>query len=77
MRLVSEPIHSSSPPVIPLAVHLENGLRVYFNEENAQALLTNPPHTTLTAFFGLCPSVPFARTIQYADAPKYFAFNSK
>ena len=57
-----EPIHSSDPPVIKLSVHLENGQRVYFDQENAENVAENPPETTLTAFLKLCQNNEFART---------------
>ncbi|CAI6350600.1 unnamed protein product [Macrosiphum euphorbiae] len=34
-RLFSFPIHECHPTVVHLAVHLENGQRVYFTEANA------------------------------------------
>ena len=43
------------PAVVQLAVHLENGQRVYFNEQTAMNVADAPlPTTTLTAFFRLC-----------------------
>ncbi|GFR95599.1 hypothetical protein ElyMa_000948500 [Elysia marginata] len=42
--------------MVKLAVHLENGQRVYFNEENVITVVAAAPSpvTTLTAIFGLC-----------------------
>lgn len=37
--------------IVHLAVHLENGQRVYFTENNIQEVVNNPRDTTLTAFF--------------------------
>ena len=34
-RILDFPLHKRFPPVIPLAVDLENGQRVYFTEQNA------------------------------------------
>ena len=47
-------MHERDPAVIHLAVHLENGQRVYVTEQTAlqQALIA--PKTTLTEFFNLC-----------------------
>jgi hypothetical protein len=77
MRIMHEPIHDCYPPVIKLCVHLHNGQRVYFNNETAPNLVTNPPETTLTAFMKLCQVDPFARTIIYPDVPEYFTFSNK
>jgi hypothetical protein len=52
-RILSFPIHERSPAVVHLAVHLENGQRVYFTAANVQQIALNPPATTLTAFFTL------------------------
>ena len=77
MRILHEPIHSSQPPVKQLAVHLENGQRVYFNEETAQGVIDNPPDTTLTAFLKLCQDNEFARSLKYPEVPEYFTFSKK
>ena len=50
-RILSFPIHERSPAVVHLAVHLQNGQRVYFLESNVQQRALNPPDTKLTAFF--------------------------
>ena len=47
------PIHEQSHAVVHLAVHLQNGQRVYFSESNVQQRALNPLDTTLTAFFAL------------------------
>ncbi|GFU70859.1 ATP-dependent DNA helicase [Trichonephila clavipes] len=46
-------IHERHPTVIHLAVHLENGQRVYFTADNVRARALVPPATTLTAFYSL------------------------
>lgn len=53
-RILSFPMHEREPAVVHLQVHLENGQRVYFNQENIQQRINDPPGTTLTAFFNLC-----------------------
>ena len=51
-RILEFPIHERDPPVQQLAVHLENGQRVYFTEDNALDRASgDPPKTTLTEFF--------------------------
>ena len=70
-RILSFPIHERSPAVFHLAVHLQNGQRVYFSESNVQQRGLNPPDTTLTAFFLLCQNNSFAKTLLYAEVPSY------
>ncbi|GFQ65935.1 protein ELYS [Trichonephila clavata] len=59
--------------VVHLAVHLENGQRVYFASENVRARPMSPPSTTLTEFFTLCRNDTFARTLLYSEVPTYYA----
>ncbi|VDN00461.1 unnamed protein product [Onchocerca ochengi] len=40
-------IHERSPAVVHLAVHLENGQRVYLTAANVQRIVLNPPATKL------------------------------
>ena len=47
------PIHERDPAVVHLAVHLENGQRVYFTEQTALQQALTAPKTTLTEFFSL------------------------
>jgi hypothetical protein len=75
-RILSFPIHDRSPAVVHLSVHLENGQRLYFKPDNLQQQLLEPPTTTLTAFFELCQNDPFAKTILYCDAPRYYTWNA-
>ncbi|GBN20200.1 hypothetical protein AVEN_149932-1, partial [Araneus ventricosus] len=75
-RVLSFPIHERHPTVVHLSVHLENGQRVYFSRENAQAVASEPPRTTLTAFFELCKQDPFARTLLYPEVPRYYTWDT-
>ncbi|GFR09752.1 uncharacterized protein TNCT_87251 [Trichonephila clavata] len=51
-HLLNFPIHQRYPTVVHLAVHLEEGQRIYFEPGQPTAHLTDtPPKTTLTAFF--------------------------
>lgn len=80
-RIFTFPIHERDPAVIHLAVHLENGQRVYFTEETALQQALTAPKTTLTEFFNLCRRQDavgqFARTLMYTDVPKYFTWNKQ
>ncbi|XP_068992255.1 uncharacterized protein [Neodiprion pinetum] len=77
-RIFGFPIHERDPAVIHLAVHLENGQRVYFTTETAIDRAINPPKTTLTEFFELCNRADvfgaFARTLLYSEIPRYFTW---
>lgn len=71
-RLLGFPLHERHPTVTHLSVHLENGERIYFNENNFHQRVTTPPKTTLTAFFDLCRSDEFAKTLLYVQVPRYY-----
>ncbi|CAF3387997.1 unnamed protein product [Rotaria sp. Silwood1] len=75
-RILDFPIHERHPMVVHLAVHLENGQRVYFTEDNLLDRVNEPPNTTLTAFFLLCQKDDFAKTLLYCDVPKYYTWNA-
>lgn len=49
-RIFCFPVHERYPPVMHLAVHLENGQRIYLTENNIIERINNPPKTTLLAF---------------------------
>lgn len=74
-RIFSFSIHERHPTVVHLAVHLENGQRVYFTPENAAQRAAEPPKTTLTSFFTLCRTDGFANTLLYSEVPQYFTWN--
>ena len=77
-RILEFPIHERFPPVEQLAVHLENGQRVYFTEDTAREQVSgDPPKTTLTEFFVLCQSDDFARTLLYQEVPQYYTWSRK
>ena len=71
-KLLKFPIHERFPCVVHLAVHLENGQRVYFDPEREIPLGRD---TTLTGFFLLCQSDAFASTLLYSEAPAYFTWD--
>lgn len=75
-RILSFPIHERHPAVVHLAVHLANGQRVYFTPETAAQRAVQPPTTTLTAFFKLCETDTFARTLLYSEVPQYYTWNA-
>jgi hypothetical protein len=59
-----------------LAVHLENGQRLYFTSANVREKALSPPATTLTAFFSLCLDDEFAKTLLYSEMPTYYTWNA-
>ncbi|XP_041451493.1 uncharacterized protein LOC121405025 [Drosophila obscura] len=75
-RILSFPIHDRHPTVVHLAVHPENGQRVFFTPGNAMRRAAQPPATTLTAFFSLCQADDFAKTLLYAEVPEYYTWNN-
>lgn len=75
-RIFGFKIHNRHPTVVHLDVHLENGQRICFTEENAKEKIENPPNTTLTGFFNLCKHDDFAKTLLYNEVPTYYRWNS-
>ena len=77
-RILEFPIHERNPPVQQLAVHLENGQRVYFTEDTAVDRASGDPlKTTLTEFSALCRMDYFAKILLYVDVPRYYTWNKK
>jgi len=76
LRILDFSIHERHPTVVHLAVHLENGQRVHFTEDNLHERVNEPSNTTLTAFFLLCQQDDFAKTLLYCDVPKYYTWNA-
>lgn len=74
-RIFGFNIHERYPAVVKLDVHLENGQRIYFSNNNAVDKVLNPPNTTLTAFFKLCQTDEFAKTLLYEEIPAFYTWN--
>ncbi|XP_074109302.1 uncharacterized protein LOC141534058 [Cotesia typhae] len=75
-RILRFPIHDRFPSVMHLTVHLENGQRIYFTEEDVVEKVINPPKTTLMAFFELCQVDDFAKTLLYVEVPAYYVWKN-
>ena len=76
-RILGFPIHERYPSIQRLAVHLENGERVFYQPENAREVATNPPRkTTLTAFMDLCSADQFASSLFYHEVPRFFTWDN-
>lgn len=69
-------IHDRFPSVMHLAVHLENGQRIFFTEKSVVDKVLNPPKTTLTSFFELCQVDNFAKTLLYVEVPAYYLWRN-
>ncbi|KAL4083881.1 hypothetical protein QTP88_029197 [Uroleucon formosanum] len=76
-RILEFPIHERFPTVIHFAVHLENGQRVYFNEQNLNDRVNSPLTTTLLSFFDLCKVDDFAKNLLYPEVPAYYVWDKK
>ncbi|XP_067939446.1 uncharacterized protein [Watersipora subatra] len=76
-RILGLPVHQRHPSVTHLSVHLENGQRVYFNEENIKQRAQEPPRTTLTEFFKACQNDEFAQTLLYYQMPTYYTWTAQ
>jgi len=74
-RIYNFEIHDRDPTVKHLAVHLENGQRVFFNANNFHQVIENPRKMTLTAFFELCSHDDFAKTLLYHQVPSYYTWD--
>jgi hypothetical protein len=76
-RLFGFALHDREPNVTHLAVHLENGQRVYFTAESVEQAVQHPRDTTLTAFFKLNQVDEFARTQLYSNIPSYYTWQER
>lgn len=75
-RIFGFAIHDRYPTVQHLAVHLENGQRVYFTADTTARQAQSPRETTMTAIFKLCQQDFFARTLLYNQVPSYYTWSS-
>ena len=71
-RLNGFDIHQHNPTVQQLVVHLENGMRCYFDPDNPRVNIVEAPKTHLTEFFKLTQADEFAATLLYRDVPRYY-----
>uniref|UniRef100_A0A1I8H7N0 ATP-dependent DNA helicase n=1 Tax=Macrostomum lignano TaxID=282301 RepID=A0A1I8H7N0_9PLAT len=71
-----EAVHDRFPAVIRLCVHKSEEQLVYFNEQTASARARTPRDSTLTAFFKLCRTDEFARSLLYTEVPSYFVWHA-
>ncbi|XP_063906157.1 uncharacterized protein LOC135124864 [Zophobas morio] len=63
-RILGFDIHERFPAVMHLSVH-----------HNAPQRVADPPNTTLTAFFQLCATDEFAKTLMYHEVPQFYTWN--
>jgi len=63
-KILGFEIHKRYPPVDHLAIHIENGERIYYiDTDNMKEKLKEKPKTTLTGFFDLCKEDDFVKTL--------------
>lgn len=74
-RILGFPIHERYPAVIHLDIHLENGQRVYFTADNVKQRIETPPRSSLIAFFELCATDDFAKTLFYNQVTTYYTYD--
>ncbi|XP_054275666.1 uncharacterized protein LOC128994867 [Macrosteles quadrilineatus] len=74
-RLLSFPIHERYPSVMHLEVHLPDEQNVYFQPNNVRDRMEQD--TTLIAFFNLCQTDAFARTLLYNEVPSYYTYTKQ
>ncbi|GFS14198.1 hypothetical protein ElyMa_001417900 [Elysia marginata] len=70
-RLFEYSMHERFPSVVQLAVHLQNGQRVYFTEQTADEIARREP-----PFFKLCHEDLFAKNLMYNEAPRFYTWDS-
>ena len=75
-------VHRSSPPVMPLRVHLKDEQLAVFEDGEAEAAVLNPKSTELTAFFDFNQQpAEEAKSIEerprYIDMPEKYVYNPK
>ncbi|GFX00005.1 ATP-dependent DNA helicase [Trichonephila clavipes] len=68
-------LHERHPTVIPLAVNLPNGERIFFTENNFRERMSTPSKKALNAFILLCQNDAFIKTLLYVDVQRYYTWN--
>ena len=76
-RIFSFPIHERHPTIQQLSVHLENGQRIYFTEDNAGQHAYAQNGTTLTKFFEPCQVDFYAQKLLYCEVTSFYTWDKK
>eukprot|EP00798_Chlamydomonas_sp_ICE-L_P027610 gene27610-7247_t len=78
-RLFSFHLHEQGPHVQRLAMHLDGQLPVTFEDTSNidQVVASEPPQSTLTAWFKLNQDDQSTRQHLYHDIPQHYVFNTK
>lgn len=63
-------------PILLISVIILKMDWVYFTADTARNVVAELAHTTLTAFFVMCEEDVFAKTLLYAEVPKYYTWNA-
>ncbi|KAI5705868.1 hypothetical protein M8J75_002513 [Diaphorina citri] len=72
-RILSFEIHDRYPAVMHLEVHLPDEQRIYFQPHSVREQMDRS--TTLMAFFELCQTDSFAKSLLYCEVPSYFTYS--
>ena len=67
-------LHTHSPPVYTLPVHLPGYSTVIITGPNIQPLQQREEHSRLTAYFVCCQVDELAKTLTYLQMPTYFKY---
>ncbi len=78
-RIFNLRLHETEPHVERLAVHLEGGQRVVFQQHDIiqDVLEQGPPKSTLRAWLELNKTDSEARQLRYFDIPKHYVYNKQ
>ncbi|XP_076066133.1 uncharacterized protein LOC143039775 [Oratosquilla oratoria] len=70
-------IHRSFPPITSLDLYLENENKNYYRETDLEHKISEQANqdTQLTAFFKLCKTNEFAKTLYYPEVPSHFVYD--
>ncbi|XP_076043607.1 uncharacterized protein LOC143026723 [Oratosquilla oratoria] len=76
-KIFKFPIHRSFPPITSLDLHLENENEIYYRETDLEHKISEQANqdTQLTAFFKLCKTNEFAKTLYYPEVPSHFVYD--
>lgn len=77
-RIFELPLFGSSHTINRLQVHLPDQQQIVFRENaNAEDVTENRNLTKLEAFFVLCQTDDFAKTLKYQEIPEHFVWKNK
>ena len=75
-RILDFLIHERHSAVVHLAVHLENGQRVYFTKDSLHERVNKPPEHCINWIFLLYQKDDLAKVLVYCDVSRYYTWNT-